>query len=86
MANQMQVLESKLSTLRDGTEAMACILANWENVLGAIGMASNGAANLGRMGEEGSADEGRRDAEGKAGELPVTLVRIPVRQEGEDGG
>ena len=86
MANQMQVLEAKLSTLRDGTEAVACILANWENVLGAIGMASSGAANLGKMGEEGSEAEGRSGAEGKACDLPVTLVRIPVRQEGEEGG
>lgn len=71
LAVQMQTLESKLGTLRDGTEglfmnhgpgcripkaiedqiatnfycsyvlAVACVLANWDNVLRAIGMASS---------------------------------------------
>lgn len=37
----MGVLEEKLATLRDGTEAVACVLANWDNVLRAISMASS---------------------------------------------
>lgn len=69
LAVQMQTLESKLGTLKDGTEgllidhellvafprqtdnkvpltfaafiAVACVLANWDNVLRAIGMASS---------------------------------------------
>lgn len=40
LATQMNALEQKLSTLRDGTESVACILANWDNVLRAISMAS----------------------------------------------
>jgi DASH complex subunit DAD2 len=40
LATQMSVLEEKLATLRDGTEAVACVLANWDNVLRAISMAS----------------------------------------------
>lgn len=62
LAAQMQALEEKLSTLKDGTEgknsirchsyahsltciltrftAVACVLANWDNVLRAISMAS----------------------------------------------
>ena len=40
MASQMEVLEQKLATLSDGTEAIALVLANWHNVLRAINMAS----------------------------------------------
>ena len=36
----MALLETKLSTLSAGAESVACVLANWENVLGVIGMAS----------------------------------------------
>jgi DASH complex subunit DAD2 len=41
MAMQMQVLETKIGTLKDGTEAVACVLANWDNVLRTISMASS---------------------------------------------
>lgn len=41
LATQMLALQDKLATLRDGTEAVACVLANWENVLRAISMASS---------------------------------------------
>jgi len=41
LATQMALLEEKLATLRDGTESVACILANWDNVLRAISMASS---------------------------------------------
>lgn len=41
LASQMSVLEEKLSTLSDGTEAVAMVLSNWHNVLRAISMASS---------------------------------------------
>ncbi|KAL2362829.1 hypothetical protein RJZ56_004259 [Blastomyces dermatitidis] len=41
LASQMEALEEKLSTLKDGTEAVACVMANWGNVLSAISMASS---------------------------------------------
>ena len=40
LAAQMSALESRLATLRDGAESVAVILANWEDVLGVIRMAS----------------------------------------------
>jgi DASH complex subunit DAD2 len=46
LAGQMGVLEEKLTTLRDGTEAVACVLANWDNVLRAINMASSESEKL----------------------------------------
>ncbi len=42
----MGVLEEKLATLRDGTDAVACVLANWDNVLRAISMASSECSHL----------------------------------------
>lgn len=41
LAMQMSVLEEKLATLSDGTEAVAMVLSNWHNVLRAISMASS---------------------------------------------
>ncbi|EMC97646.1 hypothetical protein BAUCODRAFT_122115 [Baudoinia panamericana UAMH 10762] len=40
LAEQMQQLENKLSTLSSGTEAVAAVLGNWNNVLRAVHMAS----------------------------------------------
>ncbi|RFU30087.1 hypothetical protein B7463_g6236, partial [Scytalidium lignicola] len=77
LAAQMQMLEQKLQTLSDGTEAIATVLGNWHSVLQAINMAS---AKIPKP----------KDAEGAGGEdvvertpesevpLPQTLVRIPT--------
>lgn len=40
LADQMQQLEAKLSTLSNGTQAVAEVLGNWNHVLRAIHMAS----------------------------------------------
>ncbi|KAI9820157.1 MAG: hypothetical protein M1826_000951 [Phylliscum demangeonii] len=40
LAGHMQVLEEKLATLADGTEAVAVVLSNWHNVLRAINLAA----------------------------------------------
>ena len=40
LAGQMQQLEEKLSTLSDGTQAVAEVLSNWNGVLRAVYMAS----------------------------------------------
>ena len=76
LANQMSTLENKLGTLRDGAEAVACVLQNWEGVMSAIGMASRGAADIVAL---KGPDEERSEEES----LPTTLVRIPVRREEE---
>lgn len=79
LAMQMQALESKIATLKDGTEAVACVLANWDNVLRAISLASKKASGLpdstGPETEE-SPSESR---------LPATLVRIPADQREKSG-
>lgn len=76
LAAQMQVLEDKLSTLNNGTEAVACVLANWDNVLQAISMASKKVIQL-----KGTTDEilsARKDDAQADAPLPATLVRIPA--------
>ncbi|KAK3673858.1 DASH complex subunit dad2 [Recurvomyces mirabilis] len=74
LAGQMQQLEEKLATLSNGTEAVAAVLGNWNNVLRAIHMAST---KIPRPKEND-------DAEAPAAEeeipLPQTLVRIPIQQ------
>jgi DASH complex subunit DAD2 len=40
LAGQMQQLEEKLSTLSNGTEAVAAVMGNWNTVLRAVYMAS----------------------------------------------
>ncbi|CAN9219520.1 hypothetical protein AA0113_g8891 [Alternaria arborescens] len=72
LADQMQMLADKLSTLSNGTEAVAAVLSNWHNVLRAINMAST---KLPQPKEE-------EDSEKKAEDeppLPQTLVRIPTQ-------
>ncbi|KAK6439626.1 DASH complex subunit dad2 [Oleoguttula sp. CCFEE 5521] len=66
LAGQMQQLEEKLSTLSDGTEAVAAVMGNWGNVLRAVGMASAGLPKAKVTDNEMA--------------LPQTLVRIPVQQ------
>lgn len=41
LATQLSTLEEKLGTLRDGSQSVALVLANWENVLRAINMAAS---------------------------------------------
>ncbi|KAE8335159.1 hypothetical protein BDV24DRAFT_11936 [Aspergillus arachidicola] len=79
LAMQMQVLEEKIGTLKDGTEAVACVLANWDNVLRSISMASTGAVTVQRPTVQNpnplSEDDKSVDTP-----MPATLVRIPADQ------
>ncbi|OQD67272.1 hypothetical protein PENDEC_c040G00431 [Penicillium decumbens] len=79
LAMQMQALESKIATLKDGTEAVACVLANWDNVLCAISLASKKASGV-------SDFTGPKTAESPSeSRLPATLVRIPAEQREKTG-
>lgn len=72
LAAQMQALEEKLSTLSEGTEAVAAVLSNWHNVLRAINMASMKVPKPGPAEDEGNPDDSPDIP------LPQTLVRIPI--------
>ncbi|KAG5984705.1 hypothetical protein E4U55_003652 [Claviceps digitariae] len=71
VANQMEALEQKLTTLSDGTEAIATVMSNWHNVLRAINMASQKLTTP-------VDDATMEDAPGSNEALPQTLVRIPT--------
>ncbi|KFG87068.1 hypothetical protein MANI_109741 [Metarhizium anisopliae] len=71
VSNQMEALEQKLTTLSDGTEAVAAVMGNWHNVLRAINMASTKLAKP-------SDDTTMEDASASNESLPQTLVRIPT--------
>ncbi|KAI9856015.1 MAG: hypothetical protein M1824_005712 [Vezdaea acicularis] len=89
LATQMQMLEEKLGTLSDGTEAVAAVLSNWHNVLRAINMASM-KIPLPKDLEETADMAPEKDEQ--VVPLPQTLVRIPTQHEpsgdpsGGDGG
>ncbi|KAM6538437.1 DASH complex subunit dad2 [Fusarium falciforme] len=70
VATQMEALEQKLSTLSDGTEAIAAVVGNWHNVLRAINMASSKLAK--------TAGNAPAESQDETGPLPQTLVRIPT--------
>ncbi|KAL8793443.1 MAG: hypothetical protein Q9195_003926 [Heterodermia aff. obscurata] len=74
LALQMQTLEEKLSTLSDGTEAVAAVLSNWHNVLRAINMASSQLPTLNTGNGDGRGKE-TSDPNGVTS-LTQTLVRI----------
>ena len=82
LAAQMAALEQKLATLRDGTEAVACVLANWDNVLRAINMASCKLFQN-RMDLYPTESIAAKMPQ-PTSDLPVTLVRIPVQSHHED--
>lgn len=83
LARQMEALRTKLETLKDGTEAVACVLANWDNVLRAITMASTKlAVPKDLAGHKANADN-KNDTELS---LPATLVRIPAIQQDKSSG
>ncbi|KAB8229256.1 DASH complex subunit Dad2-domain-containing protein [Aspergillus alliaceus] len=81
LAIQMQVLEQKIGTLKDGTEAVACVLSNWDNVLRSISMASTKTVTIQRPIEQKSntGSEGNMPVDSP---MPATLVRIPTEQAG----
>ncbi|KAI8692700.1 hypothetical protein LRP88_07636 [Fusarium phalaenopsidis] len=71
VATQMEALEQKLSTLSDGTEAIAAVVGNWHNVLRAINMASSKLAKT-------AVNAPSEESQDETGPLPQTLVRIPT--------
>ncbi|KAF1354893.1 DASH complex subunit Dad2-domain-containing protein [Delphinella strobiligena] len=73
LAGQMEQLEDKLSTLSDGTEAIATVLSNWHTVLRAIHMASAQIPQPKSAGGEPNAAEETKP------QLPLPLVRIPLQ-------
>ncbi|KAE8366662.1 DASH complex subunit Dad2-domain-containing protein [Aspergillus caelatus] len=79
LAMQMQVLEEKIGTLKDGTEAVACVLANWDNVLRSISMASTEAVTVQRPITQNPNTLSEDDKTGDS-PMPATLVRIPADQ------
>ncbi|KAL2434817.1 hypothetical protein ABEF95_008060 [Exophiala dermatitidis] len=89
LATQLSTLEEKLGTLRDGSQSVALVLANWENVLRAINMAAMKVPKPADVDESETQDadaEGEsRVTSGSAQDLPVPLVRIPVQPKTEDG-
>ena len=72
LANQMSTLEEKLAILRDGTESVAEVLKNWNNVLAVLKL----------VGKELPKVVPQED---QATQLPETLVRIPVGSEVKEG-
>ncbi|KAF8858899.1 hypothetical protein BDZ45DRAFT_673647 [Acephala macrosclerotiorum] len=76
LAGQMQMLEEKLSTLSDGTEAVATVLGNWHNVLRAISMASMKIPKP-KETDDGESEKGEKKSDTEL-PLPQTLVRIPT--------
>ncbi|KAL2755124.1 hypothetical protein ACRALDRAFT_2087217, partial [Sodiomyces alcalophilus JCM 7366] len=74
VATQMESLEKQLSTLSDGTEAIATVIGNWHNVLRAINMAS-GTIPKPKISET---EQGPTEEATMTAPLPQTLVRIPT--------
>lgn len=72
LAGQMEILEEKLATLTDGTEVVATVLGNWQNVLQAINMASQKLQKSCETKELVTPETLQTEPE-----LPQTLVRIP---------
>jgi len=87
LASQLAALEAKLGTLKDGAASVALVLANWENVLRAIGLAAMKVPRPSDTGtDEENGETGTKEKIETTQELPVPLVRIPVLSKTEDAG
>ncbi|KAL3490875.1 DASH complex subunit Dad2-domain-containing protein [Aspergillus germanicus] len=84
LATQMEALQSKLETLKDGTESVACVLANWDNVLRAITMASTKLTTVKSVPDE-ETNSGDKNNLSSDPSLPATLVRIPAAEQNQLG-
>ncbi|KAF3905887.1 hypothetical protein AA313_de0209258 [Arthrobotrys entomopaga] len=79
LAKQLRELEGKLNTLTNGTEVVATVLANWQNVLRAISLASAHLAAVPKESKEPEG-EGQEDHPGSQEQVyPEMLVRIPTK-------
>ncbi|KAK9466292.1 DASH complex subunit Dad2-domain-containing protein [Lipomyces arxii] len=76
-ANQMEQLQEKLSTLVDGTEAVALVVSNWDSILRVINMAST---SLAAQEEARTGCQSESETDSKS-QLPETLVRIPANKD-----
>ena len=87
----MQQLEEKLATLGTGTEAVAAVMGNWNQVLRAVFMASgecrHAESGVGGTGADRCvakipkpSKDGEDEEEVATMPLPQTLVRIPIQQ------
>jgi DASH complex subunit DAD2 len=73
----MKQLETELSTLSQGTETVASVMANWANVFKAINIST---INLQKQ-QEAQDDEAEGvtlQSSDTTKEMPGTLVRIPI--------
>lgn len=66
---QLETLESKLNDMAEGTEAVALVLSNWQNVVNSVSLASLGLLKY-----------SQRDYE-ESTPLPEYLVRIRLEEE-----
>ncbi|RLV82749.1 DASH complex subunit [Meyerozyma sp. JA9] len=71
LTSQLKDLETKLSAMSDGTETVALVLSNWQNVVRSVSLASLG---LLKYSEEDYKN---------GNPMPEPLVRIPLAKEEE---
>lgn len=71
LTSQLKDLETKLSAMSDGTETVALVLSNWQNVVRSVSLASLG---LLKYSEEDYKN---------GSPMPEPLVRIPLAKEEE---
>ncbi|KIX97481.1 uncharacterized protein Z520_06933 [Fonsecaea multimorphosa CBS 102226] len=64
LTTQLESLEQKLGSLRDGAQAVALVLANWDNVLRVIGMAAMKVPHPPEPAEDEVPEDGRAGREG----------------------
>ncbi|CAH2353399.1 DASH complex subunit Dad2p [[Candida] railenensis] len=69
LTGQLETLSSKLNDIADGTEAVALVLSNWQNVVSAVSLASLGLYKYGQKDYETGTP------------LPEYLVRIKLEKD-----
>lgn len=74
LTGQLENLESKLNDMAEGTESVALVLSNWQNVVNSISLASLGLLKYSQKDYETGTP------------LPEYLVRIPLDKDDNSNG
>ncbi|ODQ81130.1 hypothetical protein BABINDRAFT_12389 [Babjeviella inositovora NRRL Y-12698] len=73
LGNQLELLQEKLSTMADGTEALSLVLSNWDSIIQSVSLASMGLMKYSENDYENEEEP----------PLPETLVRMRLEPEDE---
>ncbi|KAK2735970.1 hypothetical protein FQN57_001043 [Myotisia sp. PD_48] len=79
LTTQLETLEAKLATLHDGAQAVAYVMANFDNVLKVVNLASS-ALPQNKLPVVASTESAMDNIKHSKPPLPTPVVRVPIHE------